>query len=178
MDRRGNLRRALLLLLALAFLFETWIWDRVVAVGRRIVALVPWAEIRAVLIRLIDRLPVWVALLMFGIPFVVAETGAAFCVFIAATGHILAGSVGYVVVKIFGFGLVVPIFDLTREKLLTLPWFAYRVREAACLPRIRPRGWLRPTAPPAIALLAGDCAARAPRAVGRAALTGRRKRSR
>ena len=125
MDRRGNLPRAALLLLALAFLFETWIWDRVVAVGRRIVALVPWAAIRAVLIRLIDRLPVWVALLMFGIPFVVAETGAAFCVFIAATGHILAGSVGYVAVKIFGFGLVVPIFDLTRERLMTLRWFAY-----------------------------------------------------
>jgi hypothetical protein len=124
-DRRDYLQRALLLLLALAFLFETWIWDRVVAVGRRIVALVPWAAIRAVLIRLIDRLPVWVALLMFGIPFVVAETGAAFCVFIAATGHILAGSVGYVAVKIFGFGLVVPIFDLTRERLMTLPWFAY-----------------------------------------------------
>jgi uncharacterized membrane protein len=124
-DRRGYLQRALLLLLALAFLFETWIWDRVVAVGRRIVALVPWAAIRAVLIRLIDRLPVWVALLMFGIPFVVAETGAAFCVFIAATGHILAGSVGYVAVKIFGFGLVVPIFDLTRERLMTLRWFAY-----------------------------------------------------
>jgi hypothetical protein len=124
-DRRGNLSQALLLLLALAFLFETWIWDRVVAIGRRVVALVPWVEIRAVLIRLIDRLPVWVVLLTFGIPFVVAEAGAAFCVFIAATGHILAGSVGYIVVKTFGFGLVVPIFDLTRERLLTLPWFAY-----------------------------------------------------
>ncbi len=125
MDRRGSLPRAALLLLALAFLFETWIWDRVVAVGRRIVALVPWAEIRAVLVGLIDRLPVWVVLLMFGVPFVVAETGAAFCVFIAATGHLLAGSIGYVAVKILGFALVVPIFDVTREKLLRLPWFAY-----------------------------------------------------
>lgn len=125
MDRRNYLRRALLLLLALAFLFETWIWDRMEAAAQRLAALVPWAAIRAVLVRLIDRLPVWVALLMFGIPFVVAETGAAFCVFIAATGHVLAGSLGYVVVKVFGFGLVVPIFDLTREKLLTLRWFAY-----------------------------------------------------
>ena len=124
-DRRNYLRRALLLLLALAFLFETWIWDRMEAAARRLAALVPWAAIRAVLVGLIDRLPVWVALLMFGIPFVVAETGAAFCVFIAATGHVLAGSLGYVVVKIFGFGLVVPIFDLTREKLMTLRWFAY-----------------------------------------------------
>jgi hypothetical protein len=122
---RDYLKRALLLLLALAFLFETWIWDRVVAVGGRIFALVPWVKIRAVLIRLIDRLPVWVALLMFGIPFVVAETGAAFCVLIAATGHILVGGVGYIVVKTLGFGLVVPIFDLTRERLMTLSWFAY-----------------------------------------------------
>ena len=138
MDRRGYLRRALLLLLALAFLFETWIWDRVVAVAQRVAALVNWAAIRAALIRVIDRLPVWVALLMFGIPFVVAETGAAFCVFFAATGHILAGSVGYIIVKIFGFGLVVPIFDLTRQKLMTLPLVRLSVREAARLPPFRP----------------------------------------
>jgi hypothetical protein len=124
-DRRGKLRQALVFLLALAFLFESWIWDRVVAVGRRIIALVPWAEIRAVLIRQVDRLPVWVVLLTFGIPFAVAEAGAAFCVFIAAAGHVVAGGVGYVAVKIFGLGLVVPIFDITREKLLTLQWFAY-----------------------------------------------------
>ena len=24
-----------------------------------------------------------------------------------------------------GFGLVVPIFDLTRDKLLTMPWFVF-----------------------------------------------------
>ena len=106
-------------------MFETWIWDRVVAFAMRVAALVNWAAIRAALVRVIDRLPVWVALLMFGIPFVVAETGAAVCVFVAATGHILTGSVGYVIVKVFGFGLVVPIFDLTRHKLLTLRWFAY-----------------------------------------------------
>ena len=124
-DRRGRLRQALVLLLALAFLFESWIWDQVVAVGRRIVALVPWAEIRAVLVRQIDRLPMWVVLLTFGIPFVVAEAGSAFCVFIAATGHVIVGGVGYVAVKIFGLGLVVPIFDITRQRLLTLRWFAF-----------------------------------------------------
>lgn len=125
MNRRGNLPRALLLLLALAFLFETWVWDRVVAVAQSLAALVRWAEVRVALMRVVDRLPVWILLLMFGVPFVVAETGAAFCVFVAATGHILAGSVGYIAVKVFGFALVVPIFDLTREKLLTLPWFAF-----------------------------------------------------
>jgi hypothetical protein len=120
---------ALVFVFALALLFETWIWNSVVAVGRRVFALVPWAAIKATLARLIDRLPVWVTLLMFGIPFVVAEAGAFVCVVIAATGHVVVGGVGYVVVKVVGFGLVVPIFDLTREKLLTMPWFAHVYRK-------------------------------------------------
>jgi hypothetical protein len=122
---RPKVPRALVFVFALSLLFETWIWDRVVAAGRRRFVLVPWAAIRATLARLIDRLPMWVTLLMFGIPFVVAETGAFVCVVIAATGHIIVGGVGYVVVKVVGFGLVVPIFDLTREKLLTMAWFGF-----------------------------------------------------
>jgi len=74
-DRRNYLRRALLLLLALAFLFETWIWDRVVAAAQRLSTLINWAAIRAALRRVIDRLPVWVALMLFGVPFIVAELG-------------------------------------------------------------------------------------------------------
>jgi hypothetical protein len=123
-DRRDYLRRALLLLLALAFLFETWIWDRVVAAAQRFAALINWAAIRAALRRVIDRLPVWVALMLFGIPFIVAEGGAFLCVLFAAMGHVVAGAVGYTAIKIFGFGLLAPIFDLTKPKLLTLPWFA------------------------------------------------------
>jgi hypothetical protein len=123
-NRREYLRRALLLLLALAFLFETWIWDRVVAAAQRFAALINWAAIRAALRRVIDRLPAWVALLLFGIPFIVAEGGAFLCVLFAAMGHVVAGAVGYTAIKIIGFGLLAPIFDLTKPKLLTLPWFA------------------------------------------------------
>jgi hypothetical protein len=122
---RPKVPRALVFVFALAFLFETWIWDKVVAVGQRLMALVPWVALRAALARLVAPLPAWAALLLFGIPFVVAETGAFVCVVIVATGHVVVGGVGYVVVKVVGFGLVVPIFDLTREKLLAMRWFAY-----------------------------------------------------
>ena len=124
MDRRRILQRALLLLLALAFLFETWIWDGVVALAARLSALINWAAIRAALRRVIDRLPIWVALMLFGVPFIVAEGGAFFCVLFAAMGHVVAGAIGYTVIKIVGFGLLAPIFDLTKPKLMTLPWFA------------------------------------------------------
>ncbi len=125
MDRRGNLQRALVLLLALAFLFETWIWDRVAAAGQRLAALINWAAIRIALRRVIDRLPVGFALMLFGVPFVVAEGGAFLCVLVAAMGHVVAGAVGYTAIKIIGFGLLAPIFDLTKPKLMTLPWFAF-----------------------------------------------------
>ena len=125
MDRRGNLPRALLLLLALAFLFETWIWDRVVAAAQRFATLINWAAIRTALRRIIDRLPVWVALMLFGVPLIVAEGGAFLCVLVAAMGHVVAGAVGYTAIKIIGFGLLAPIFDLTKPKLMTLPWFAF-----------------------------------------------------
>jgi hypothetical protein len=63
-------------------------------------------------------------LLLFGVPFVVAEGGAFLCVLFAAMGHVVAGAVGYTAIKIVGFGLLAPIFDLTKPKLMTLPWFA------------------------------------------------------
>lgn len=124
MHNRPKVPRALVFVFALAFLFETWIWDDVVAVGRRVLALVPWTAFRATLVRLINRMPVVVALLLFGIPFLVTEIGAFVCVVITATGHVVVGAAGYVVAKVVGLGLVVPIFDLTREKLLTMRWFA------------------------------------------------------
>jgi hypothetical protein len=129
-DRRGNAQRGLLLLLALAFLFETWVWDRVVASAQRFAALINWAAIRTALRRVIDRLPVGVALMLFGVPFVVAEGGAFLCVLFAAMGHVVAGAVGYTAIKIVGFGLLAPIFDLTKPKLLTLPWFAFVYEKA------------------------------------------------
>jgi len=129
-EHRRRAPRALVLALALAFLFETWIWDQVVAAAMRIAALVNWAAIRAALRRIIDPLPVWVALLLFGVPFVVAEGGAFFCVLFAATGHVVAGAVGYTVIKILGFGLLAPIFDLTKPKLMTLPWFVFVYEKA------------------------------------------------
>ena len=74
--------------------------------------------------RVVDRLPAWAALLLFGVPFIVAEGGAFVCVRLTAMGHVVAGAVGYAVIKLLGFGLLAAIFDLTRAKLMTLPWFA------------------------------------------------------
>ena len=62
--------------------------------------------------------------MLFGVPFVLVEVGRLGCVLLIAIGHIVAGAILYVALKIVGLGLVAVIFDLTRDKLLTMPWFA------------------------------------------------------
>jgi hypothetical protein len=112
-------------LFALAVLFETWIWGSMMAVMRRLVALVPWTTLKQAFVRLVDWLPVWAVLIFFGVPFGLVELGGLGCVVLAATGHIVAGGVIYVLLKCFGLVVTAAIFDLSRHKLLTVPWFAY-----------------------------------------------------
>lgn len=125
MYNRPKVPRALVFLFALAVLFETWVWGGVVAVVRRLLALVPWTALKAALARLVDRLPAWVALLIFGVPFVLNEVGSLGCVLLIATGQFAAGVFGYVALKVVGLALLAVIFDLTRDKLLTMPWFVF-----------------------------------------------------
>ena len=116
--------RALMLVFALAFLFETWIWGSLVAAVRWLAQRIPWNAFKAAVRRQVNRLPAIVALVLFGVPLLFNELGSLACIVLVATGHFLSGAVGYVVIKVVGLGLVAAIFDLTREKLMTLPWFA------------------------------------------------------
>jgi len=115
--------RLLVLAFALVFLFETWIWGSVVAAVRFLARLIPWDEFKAGVQRQVNRMPAFVALILFGAPLLFNEFGALGCVILFATGHFLTGAIGYLIVKVVGLGLVAVIFDLTREKLMTLPWF-------------------------------------------------------
>jgi hypothetical protein len=117
--------RLLVLAFALVFLFETWIWGSVVAAVRALATLIPWDAFKAEVQRQLNRLPALVALVLFGVPLLFNEFGALFCVILMATGHFLSGAVGYVLVKVVGLGLLAVIFELTREKLMTLPWFVF-----------------------------------------------------
>ena len=124
-NNQPKVSRALVFAFALAFLFETWIWDRVVAAARSAAELIPWTEFKTAVARLLDRLPAPAALLLYGVPLVVSELGSLVSLALAALGHVVAGAVGYAAMKILGLGLVAAIFDLTRDKLLTMPGFVF-----------------------------------------------------
>jgi hypothetical protein len=122
-DKRPS--RLIALPLAVVFLFETWVWRKLVALAVALAALLPWEAFRDAARRVVNRLPAIFSVLLFGIPLAVSEGGAFVSVVMMATGHVVMGVTLYVGLKIFGLFLVPVIFEITREKLLSLPWFAY-----------------------------------------------------
>jgi hypothetical protein len=122
-DKRPS--RLLALPLAVAFLLETWVWAKLVALARALSELLPWVKFRDAARRWIGVAPAFIAVLLFGIPLAVSEVGAFVSVVTMATGHVMAGAALYVLMKIFGLVLVPIIFEITRDKLMTLPWFVW-----------------------------------------------------
>ena len=121
-DRRS---RPLLIAIAAIFLFEAWVWRRCVAIGRRLVSLVPWTALKTRIAAFISILPAPAALAIFLIPVAIVEPLKILCFALIAHNHLIFGIFGFIALKFIGFGLIAVTFDLTREKLLTMPWFVW-----------------------------------------------------
>lgn len=117
--------RILLLLLAMVFLLDAWVWQVCVALARRIVALIPWDRLKARIAAFVAVMPAPVALIIFLIPLAIVEPFKIISIWLAATGHPIFGVLGWIAMQFAGVGLVAVAFDLTREKLLSMPWFAW-----------------------------------------------------
>jgi len=125
MDNRSRVSRPVMLILALAVLFETWIWDSLIRIMSWAAQAIPWQRLRLSLKKGINRLPAIFAVLLFGVPVIVMESGSFVAVVLVALGHVVVGSVLYGLLKLVGVSLIAVIYDLTSEKLMTLPWFVW-----------------------------------------------------
>jgi hypothetical protein len=117
--------KPILVLAAAIFLAIAWIWDAFMRVGRWLAGLIPWAAFKTWVVGWIDRLPIVIVVLIYGIPFLIVEPLKGVLVWVIATGHVFAGVVSLILLETFGVGLLAVIFDLTRKRLLTLRWFAW-----------------------------------------------------
>jgi hypothetical protein len=118
-----NPPRPLLLIVAAIYLVEAWFWARFVALGRRVADALPWEAFKAAVKRGIDRLPAPAALAVFVVPVILVEPLKVLCIALFAHGHWILGLIGFVVLKFVGLALIAFVFDLTREKLMTMGWF-------------------------------------------------------
>src|SRR5215204_3577586 len=118
-----RLLRPLWVLIALVFLFEAWLWDHLAAGMRRLVDLVPWREFKRRLAAVIERLSPYPTLLVFLIPVTLLLPIKFVGLWMLARGYWLGAMATLAAAKVVSMGVTAFIFDLTRPKLLQLPWF-------------------------------------------------------
>jgi hypothetical protein len=117
------MRRTALLALAMAFLAVAWVWDGLVAIGRTVAGFVPWARFKQAFAGLVDRLPAPLVLLIFLVPFLIVEPLLVVATIAIAMGYVVVGAIAWIVLKFLAVALIPAIFDLTKHRLMTMPWF-------------------------------------------------------
>jgi len=121
--KNHRVRRYALLALAFAFLLSAWVWDALAAAGAWVVAWLPWTRIKAAFAALVDRLPAPVALVFFLVPFLIVEPLLVVATVAIAMGYVFWGAVAWIVLKTLSIAVIPSIFNLTRHRLMTMPWF-------------------------------------------------------
>src|SRR4051812_11212783 len=94
------------LLLGALFLFEAWVWDACVRLGRAAIRLLPWDNLKAATARAIGRLPPYATLALFLIPLAIIEPLKIASLWLIANHHWFLGAMGFVAAKFVGFGLI------------------------------------------------------------------------
>jgi len=120
-----RLFKPLLILLALFFLFEAWLWEHLRPLIAAAVNVVAWDRLKARLAALVEWLPPWAVLIVFVIPFAVLLPLKFLEVYFLVHREWIAAIVVLVLAKLVGLGVTAFIFDVTRPKLLQMAWFRW-----------------------------------------------------
>src|SRR6476620_4424043 len=104
-----RLLRPLLVLLAIVFLIEAWLWRRLKPVVAGIVALIPLRRIKRRLKAAVEWLPPQAALLLFPLKLV--------AVWLIAHKYWLTATVVFGFAKLVGLGVTAFVFEMTKPKL-------------------------------------------------------------
>lgn len=118
-----RLLRPLWVLLALIFLVEAWLWDRVEPIIARVVALIPLPRLKAWLADRIAHLSPALTLIVFAVPVVVLFPLNFVAAWLLAHKYFVGATILIVFQKVLGVGIVAFVFDVTRDKLLQMGWF-------------------------------------------------------
>jgi hypothetical protein len=120
-----RLTRPLWLLLALVFLFEAWLWEHLRPIVAWIVDRIAWARLKARVAAAIEHLPPYPTLLIFLVPIVLLFPLKLAGLWMLAHGSWLGAMAVLAFAKVLSMGVTAFIFDVTRPKLLQLPWFRW-----------------------------------------------------
>ncbi len=119
-----RITHAFWVVLALIFLFEAWLWEKLAPIVAFIVSFIPLRDIKARVATWIEGLPPAATLIVFVVPVAVLFPIKIAGLWFFHHGQWLAGVGALVFAKVAGLGVTAFVFEITRPKLLQLPWFA------------------------------------------------------
>lgn len=122
--------RPILIVLAIIFLIEAWLWDQLQPIVAWIVDRIPLEALKRRIAAWIDTLPPPATLIVFIVPLVLLLPLKFFALWLIAEGELLSAAGVLIVAKVVGLAITAFVFDVTRDKLLLMPWFSavyYRV---------------------------------------------------
>ena len=114
-----------LVLLAIIFLIEAWLWGHLRPVVEWIVARIPLRELKERLGAWIETIPPPAALVVLAIPGVLLFPLKILAVWLIATKHFLPAALVFAFAKLTGLGFTAFVFEATRPKLLQMAWFRW-----------------------------------------------------
>ena len=120
-----RLTRPLLILLAIVFLVEAWLWRHLEPIIAWVVARIPLRAVKAWIAGAIRKLPPEAALVVFIVPVAVLFPFKLLGLWLLASKQWLAATVVFVFAKLFGVAVTAFVFEVTRPKLLKMAWFRW-----------------------------------------------------
>lgn len=140
-----RLTRALWFALATLFLIESWLWDNVKEWLRLLARALGLERVEAFLEGFVKGLSPTATLFVFAVPALFILPFKVAAVAMIASGHLGWGLTLILAAKTLGLGVTAFLFDLCRDNLLQLSWFArfYHVV-------LRVRAWARQLVEPAL----------------------------
>jgi hypothetical protein len=120
-----RLARPLLILLAIVFLFEAWLWSHLEPIVEWIVARVPLRAVKARIAGIVRKMPPAATLAVFIVPIVLLFPLKLLGLWLLAHKHWLAAGLVLIFAKLVGLAVTAFVFEMTKPKLLKLAWFRW-----------------------------------------------------
>ena len=118
-----KLLRPFWLLLALVILFETWLWERTVALGYLLVRLLPMAALKRNVAALVAWLPPYAVLVVFGLPVLLIEPIKLLGIYMLTHHHLFVGIAVFIAAKLIAVAIIAFMFEICKDKLMQISWF-------------------------------------------------------
>jgi hypothetical protein len=110
-------------LLAIVFLIEAWLWDHLEPVVAWVVERIPLQRFKTWLAERVDTLSPAMTLIVFIVPVIPLFPLKLIGLWLLTHEYWVSAIVTIVFAKFLGVGVAAFIFDVTRPKLLEMPWF-------------------------------------------------------